>query len=215
MSLFKGMSEKELAEFRALNDFLMGGTGGTGDNIFGLDDGIANGYFEIPNDLSDYLGATDNMMPDQLEEGVKRFRDTMERIRREDTKAEDEDEDVCTVGEGCKFTPVNISKTEDGKIVYIQLPLAGYTEDDIDIHLHDNANGYTLKIVGLPRIRQEDEDDVPQVELQKQFTIEPFTVNIAINEEVAKGKWNVDLGNGLLTISIFPIEPKNKSKKIF
>ena len=110
--------------------------------------------------------------------------------------------------------PCNISKSKDDKITFVQMPVAGFTKDDIEVHLSEKKNGYFLDVSGKVK-EVEAEADVNYNYTRKDYEVAPFTRTFELSEEEFNGEISVDMEHGILTIAVTPVEVETKSKKLF
>ena len=96
------------------------------------------------------------------------------------------------------YPPYNIRKVEDHKYV-IELALAGFTKDDLDIELADG----TLTIKSVPRKDNGDESYLHHGIAKRVFT---RRFNLA-DDVIVKG---ADLFNGLLKVELERVIPEEK-----
>lgn len=101
-----------------------------------------------------------------------------------------------------KYPPYNIKKVDDNHYV-IELAVAGFAKQDIDIEIHDG----TLAIKGKVESLQEDDKDYIFKGIANRSFDRTFT--LADNVEVK----NAEMFNGLLRVWLEHIIPEHKKPK--
>lgn len=153
------------------------------------------------NDVEDFLKQVMNMKLNVVHDG--------------DGEWEDDECRASDVAEAPQSTPLgNISKTEDEKVIFLQLQVAGFAEDDITVEVKHNGDKYLVEVTGTV-LEQEAETDKHYKYTQKQYELAPFCLQYDITEEMYNGKFDVDMTNGILTVTSTPVAPKNTTKKVF
>lgn len=105
--------------------------------------------------------------------------------------------------ERVSYPPYNIVKTGESTY-FIEIAVAGFGEDDIEVSLEES----TLKVVGS--ISGVDED---AQYLHKGIASRPFTHTFTLAENVEVE--TVTMNNGMLTIRLRKIVPESKKFKVF
>ena len=207
------MSEVEL---KAFGDFLETElselTSMKSQGIFEDQDGLSQGMYEMPNDLNDL-----NDIPDEhFLFADKVLGDIIDKVtdeKRTKANVSDDTDECCSEAEK-PFSPLaNICTTSDETIVYLQLQVVGFSEDDITVEVKHDDDIYYIEITGTVG-DDVDSDDTYKYD-QKEFAVVPFCNTYEISEAMFNGKTTVDMGNGILTISTVPVQPKNTTKKVF
>ena len=104
------------------------------------------------------------------------------------------------------YPPYNIRKT--GKDNYaIEVALAGFNKDDVEVEFEDNLLTVRTKLVD----KSEDTDVVGEI-LHKGISQRQFARSFTIADDVKVN--NAELKDGLLTISCERIVPEHKKKKL-
>lgn len=220
-SVLEGMSDKELEELNEIAGFLLSNMN-IDESDFEDKDGLSHGMYEIPNDLRNFHGATsDTRFRDMLDRIEAKKAKNVEANKMNEVKEARETRDP-KFGDGFNGgsdtgvrLPVNISKRKDGSVIYLQTPVAGYTADEIEVNLHMENGGYVVEMIGSPVDDPIEDDAEDTIDIAKEFTIQPFTTKVTIPKEAYDGKYNVDLGNGLLTIAFILTTPVTTTKNIF
>ena len=107
-------------------------------------------------------------------------------------------DDVTLANSSQGYPPYNIRKVTDTEYV-IELALAGFTKDDLDVELADG----TLTIMTVPNENKKDESYLHQGIAKRSFT-RKFTLADVV---IVKG---ADLFNGLLKIELERVIPEEK-----
>jgi len=104
------------------------------------------------------------------------------------------------------YPPYNIRKT--GKDTYaIEVALAGFSKDDVEIEFEDNLLTVKTKQVNKP----EDKNTEGEI-IHKGISQRQFARSFTIADDVKVGE--AQLKDGLLTISCEKIVPEHKKKKL-
>ncbi len=102
------------------------------------------------------------------------------------------------------YPPYNVKKTGENSYA-IELAVAGFAKQDIDITLEDN----TLKIEG--RVK-EDAESVDKTYLYKGIAERPFSRTFTLADTVEIK--NAELINGMLRVFLDNLVPEKKAKKV-
>jgi molecular chaperone IbpA len=111
--------------------------------------------------------------------------------------------DFATRGEGDSYPPYNIEKTGDGTY-RIQMALAGFTRDEIDVTVQDNV----LIIIG--RTAEAAEGDQPQY-LHRGIAKRAFERRFQLADTIKVTKAGYD--NGLLNVELVREIPEHKKPR--
>ena len=104
------------------------------------------------------------------------------------------------------YPPYNIRKT--GKDIYaIEIALAGFSKDDVEVEFEDNLLTVRTKLVN----KSEDKDSEVEI-IHKGISQRQFARSFTIADDVKVGE--AQLRDGLLTISCERIIPEHKKKKL-
>jgi len=104
------------------------------------------------------------------------------------------------------YPPFNLKKTDDNVYV-IEMAVAGFGKQDIELTLEDNK----LKIAGHTSIDTLSEDGISQQFLHKGISDRPFQRTFSLADNVVVN--NAQMINGLLKIWLEHIIPEDKKPK--
>jgi len=104
------------------------------------------------------------------------------------------------------YPPFNLKKTDDNVYV-IEMAVAGFGKQDIEMTLEDNK----LKIAGHTTIDTITEDGIIQTYLHKGISDRPFTRTFTLADNVVVN--NAKMVNGMLKIWLEHIIPEDKKPK--
>jgi len=104
------------------------------------------------------------------------------------------------------YPPFNLKKTDDNVYV-IEMAVAGFGKQDIELTLEDNK----LKIAGHTSIDTLSEDGISQQFLHKGISDRPFQRTFSLADNVVVN--NAQMVNGLLKIWLEHIIPEDKKPK--
>ena len=98
-----------------------------------------------------------------------------------------------------KRYPLTDISMDKNKVVYIELAVAGFSKEDIDLEIKGNK----LHIKGT---NSREELDLEYV--QRHISNQDFERVIALDDKYLSGKFDAELNDGILTIMIEPVEPE-------
>jgi len=104
------------------------------------------------------------------------------------------------------YPPFNLKKTDDNVYV-IEMAVAGFGKQDIELTLEDNK----LKIAGHTTVESLTEDGIGQQFLHKGISDRPFQRTFSLADNVVVN--NAQMVNGLLKIWLEHIIPEDKKPK--
>lgn len=104
------------------------------------------------------------------------------------------------------YPPFNLKKTDDNVYV-IEMAVAGFGKQDIELTLEDNK----LKIAGQTTVETLTEDGISQTFLHKGISDRPFTRTFTLADNVVVN--NAKMVNGLLKIWLEHVIPEDKKPK--
>jgi molecular chaperone IbpA len=104
------------------------------------------------------------------------------------------------------YPPFNLKKTDDNVYV-IEMAVAGFGKQDIELTLEDNK----LKIAGQTTIETLTDDGINQTFLHKGISDRPFQRTFTLADNVVVN--NAQMMNGLLKIWLEHIIPEDKKPK--
>ena len=104
-----------------------------------------------------------------------------------------------------KYPPYNIRKTEKDKYA-IELALAGFNKDDVEVEYEDNL--LTVKTKKVDKTVQKDGDEI----IHKGISQRSFSRSFTVADDVKVN--GAELKDGLLTIDCEKIVPEIKKKKL-
>jgi molecular chaperone IbpA len=104
------------------------------------------------------------------------------------------------------YPPFNLKKTDDNVYV-IEMAVAGFGKQDIELTLEDNK----LKIAGHTTVDALTEDGISQTFLHKGISDRPFQRTFSLADNVVVN--NAQMVNGLLKIWLEHIIPEDKKPK--
>ncbi len=104
------------------------------------------------------------------------------------------------------FVPKMDIYEKENNTVFIEMELAGYKKEDLKITLEENVLSVSGKISA--------EDSPDRTYYVKERMDNEFVRKINLAEDIDKESIQADFTNGLLTIKLTKIKPKEKNEKI-
>lgn len=92
---------------------------------------------------------------------------------------------------------------DEGKIVFVEIALAGFKKEEVKIEVIDNM----LVVSGTHNL----EDDQGLTYVMRNIAKRSFARKVALEPEYLNGDFYADMEDGILCISITPKEPKKTS----
>jgi len=120
-----------------------------------------------------------------------------------------------TLEKSVATAPVNISKSTDSNVHFVQLQVPGFNADEISVDIKNDEAGYKLVVEGSFAPGDVEMEEAGCDYTHKTFEVAPFKTVVKINREIAEGKFNVGLDKGVLTIQCTPNADASVIKKIY